>query len=122
MPSTDVVAVERAPAREVERVAFSISEFCIRNGFGTGTYHKIRHLGLGPDELRVGNIVRITLEAELAWQRARTHPQGAELKARERAEAVAAARGRNAGQLAAASDKHISKVRGRPARREKVSA
>lgn len=122
MPSTDIAEIERPPAREVERVAFSISEFCIRNGFGTGTYHKLKRLGLGPAELRVGNIVRITLAAEQKWQRARTNPTGDELKARERAEAVAVARGKNAGRLAAASDKHISKTRRRAARGEKVSA
>ena len=63
--------------------------------------------------MRINNLIRITLEAERKWQLARTHPQGAELKARERAEAVAAARGRNAGRLAAASDRHISKTKTR---------
>ena len=101
---------------EGKRVAFSISEFCFRNAFGTGTYHKLKRLGLGPDELRVGNIVRITREAELAWQRARTHPQGTELQARERAEAVAVERGKTAGRLSAQSNNHVSKTYRRSAR------
>src|ERR1039458_7769109 len=101
--------VERAPARSLERVAFSIPEFCTRNNFGTGTYHKLKRLGLGPDEMRVNNLIRITAEAELKWQRARTYPRGEEAKAKVRAEAVTAARGRKAGKLSAQSDDHISK-------------
>src|ERR1039458_554353 len=101
--------VERAPARSLERVAFSIPEFCTRNNFGTGTYHKMKRLGLGPDEMRVGNLIRITAEAELKWQRARTYPRGAEADAKARAEALRVARGRKAGKLSAASPRHVSK-------------
>jgi hypothetical protein len=109
MPSTQTIEVERAPVRQPERVAFSIPEFCVRNGFGTGTYHKLKRLGLGPDEMRVGNLIRITAEAELRWQRARTNPQGAEAVAKARSEAVTKARGRKAGKLSAASPRHVSK-------------
>ena len=56
--------IERASARQPERVAFSIGEFCVRNDIGTGTYHKMKRLGLGPDEMRVGNLIRVTREAE----------------------------------------------------------
>ena len=101
---------ERASARQPERVAFSIQEFCVRNAIGTGTYHKLKHLGLGPDEMRFGNVVRITAEAELKWQRARTYPTGDEAKAKARSEAVTVARGRKAGKLSAASARHISKM------------
>jgi hypothetical protein len=102
--------VERAPARQPDRVAFSIGEFCARNGIGSGTYHKLKRLGLGPDEMRFGNVVRITAEAELKWQRARTYPKGDEAKAKARSEAVTAARGRKAGKLSAASPRHWSKM------------
>ena len=101
--------VERASARQPERVAFSIPEFCVRNGFGTGTYHKLKRLGRGPDEMHVGNLIRITTEAELKWQRAPTYPQGAEAVAKARSEAVTKARGRKAGKLSAASPHHVSK-------------
>jgi hypothetical protein len=101
--------VERAPAHRPERVAFSIGEFCVRNDIGTGSYHRLKRLGLGPDEMRVGNLIRITAEAELKWQRARTYPHGEEAKAKARAEAVTAARGRKAGKLSAASPRHVSK-------------
>jgi hypothetical protein len=123
---TEHTAIEEssnhATAEVVPRQAFTIAEFCVRNCISPPTYHKLKNAGLGPDEMRIGNLIRITLEAELAWQRARTNPQGAELKARERAEAVAVARGRNAGRLAAASSKHVSKTGRRTAARQKVDA
>ena len=110
MPSTQAIAeVERASARQPERVAFSIGEFCVRNDIGTGTYHKLKRLGLAPDEMRFGNVIRITAEAELKWQRARTNPKGEEAKAKAHSEAVTAARGRKAGKLSAASPRHVSK-------------
>jgi|SRR5665213_1280283 len=102
--------IENASARRLERVAFSIQEFCTRNNFGTGTYHKLKRLGLGPDEMRVGNLIRITAEAELEWQRARTFPTGDEAKAKARSEAVTVARGQKAGKLSAKSPRHISKM------------
>jgi len=106
---------ERAPA--VERAAFSIAEFCARHGFSKAKYHGMKNAGLGPAELRIGILIRITREAELAWQRARTNPQGGELKARKRAETVAVERGKNAGQLAVQSERHISQVRSRRTKR-----
>lgn len=101
--------IERTPARQPDRVAFSILEFCTRNNFGPGTYHKMKRQGLGPDEMRVGNLIRITVEAELKWQRARTYPQGEEAKAKAHSEAVTKARGRKAGNLSAESPRHVSK-------------
>lgn len=98
-----------APPRQPERVAFPINEFCWRNAIGPGTYHKMKRLGLGPDEMRFNNVVRITVEAERRWQRARTHPQGAEARAKTAAEAKAKARGKNAGKLSAQSPRHVSK-------------
>jgi hypothetical protein len=92
-----------------ERVSFSIQDFCWRNDIGTGTYHKLKNAGLGPDEMRFGNVIRITAEAELKWQRARTYPKGDEAKAKARSEAVTVARGKNAGKLSAASPHHVSK-------------
>jgi hypothetical protein len=50
--------------------AFSISEFCRRNGFGKSTYYeKLRSAGLTPREMRIGKLVRITDDAERDWQR-----------------------------------------------------
>lgn len=91
------------------RVAFSISEFCERNGISRSKYHKLKRDGRGPAEMRDGRIVRITLESELAWHKSLTHPTGqlAELRASD--EAATRDRGRNAGRLAAQSPRHVSK-------------
>jgi len=96
-----------------ERSAFSIAEFCFRNSISPSTYHKLKRAGLGPDEMRAGNVVRITLESELEWQRARTHPRGAEAEDLARSAAAAIVRGRLAGAAAARSPRHISKQKSR---------
>jgi hypothetical protein len=110
---TETETETRTPARRPERSAFSIQEFCWRQDFGLGTYHKIKRAGKGPDELRIGNVIRITSAAERKWQRERTYPKGAEAKARTIAEAKTKARGRKAGKLAAASPLHVSQQRKR---------
>jgi hypothetical protein len=119
---TDVNVVEKDERAPIERAAFTIAEFCARHNFSKAKYHGMKNAGLGPDEMRINGLIRITREAELAWQRARTNPQGAELKRRERAEAVAVARGRNAGRLAVESPRHISKQGVRCRARQKVEA
>ena len=86
-----------SPETNTERVAFSIQEFCFRNAISPSTYFKLKRAGLGPNEMRVGNLVRITFEAELEWQRARTHPIGVEAEENLRAAAAAVARGQKAG-------------------------
>jgi hypothetical protein len=102
---------ERAPP---ERSAFSIAEFCFRNGISLSTYHKLKNKGLGPDEMRSGHLVRISAEKELEWQRARSEPQDkAEIAARAAAEAATKARGKKAGRLSLQSPTHISKLRKR---------
>jgi hypothetical protein len=53
------------------RSAFTVPEFCRRNGFSKGLYYKLDKLGLGPDYFLVGvgdQHRRITLEAERKWQ------------------------------------------------------
>jgi hypothetical protein len=74
----------------------------------------MRRLGLGPVEMRLGpNTVRITSEAELDWQRARTNPTGSELAAVEQGKADLVARGSRAGSIAVKSPRHISNKRRR---------
>jgi hypothetical protein len=64
--------------------------------------------------MRLGpSTVRITAEAERAWQHARENPAGAELAEIEQGKAVLAARGSTAGTVAAKSLKHISNKRRR---------
>jgi hypothetical protein len=93
--------------QKLERVAFSIQEFCFRNNISPPTYHKLKRAGRAPKEMRLGPaLVRITLDAEAQWQRARTNaPNEPEI-------ARAVARSRKAGQLAVQSPLHVSK-RGR---------
>ena len=97
-----------------EAVSFNISEFCARHGISRGKYFGMRKVGIGPAEMRLGpGTVRITREAELDWQRARSNPTGVELVEIEQGKAVLAARGSTAGTAAAASPKHISNRRQR---------
>ena len=42
-----------------ERVAFTVPEFCFRNGISRPTYHRLRAQGRGPVEMRLGlNAIR----------------------------------------------------------------
>ena len=89
----------------LERIAFTIPEFCFRNSISRPTYHRLRAEGRGPVEMRPGlNVIRITLEAERDWQRQMQKP-------REDLEARAVERAVKAGEAAVRSNKHISKLR-----------
>ena len=58
------------PGNALERVAWTIPEFCFRNNISQPKYTKLRAEGRGPQEMRLGlNLIRITAEAELEWQR-----------------------------------------------------
>jgi hypothetical protein len=94
-------------------VAFSIPVFCLRNAISKPFYYKMRSLGLGPDELRVEGIVRITAEAETAWQRARTNPVGVEAEKVARDSEARRQRAKDAASSAVASDRHISHAKTR---------
>jgi hypothetical protein len=54
-----------------ERSSFTISEFCDRNGFSRGFFYKMKKAGIGPRELIIGDLIRITVEAEADWKRER---------------------------------------------------
>jgi hypothetical protein len=87
----------------LERVAFTIPEFCFRNKISRPTYHRLRAEGRGPVEMRFGlNAIRITAEAEREWQHQLQEPQS-DFKNRAVERAV------KAGAAAAKSDAHISK-------------
>jgi len=102
--------------RQVERVAYSIPEFCVRNNISPAKYHALKRMGRGPEEMRDGLWVRVTQEAELAWQRAMTNPTDPkQIASRDASEAITKARGKIAGKFAAQSPKHVSKTRGRKA-------
>jgi len=86
-----------------ERLAFSIPEFCLRNGISRPTYRRLRMAGRGPAEMRLGlNNIRITADAERAWRRRMEEPRDdLALQATERAV--------KAGNASLKSPKHISK-------------
>ena len=92
----------------LERIAFTIPEFCFRNNISRPTYHRLRSEGRGPVEMRLSlNAIRITAEAERDWQRLMQEP-------REDLEARAVERAVKAGGAAARSSEHVSKKRRAP--------
>ena len=91
----------------VQRVVLSPQEFCVRNGISRQTYQRLRAQGRGPVEMRLGiGTIRITLTAELEWQR-RMQEEGAKLEAQAVERAVKAG-------TAAAQSPTVSKRRRRP--------
>jgi hypothetical protein len=94
-----------------ERTAFSITEFCFRNGISPTLYHKLKNAGHGPDEMRLNTVIRITLASERRWQEARTNPHGTEAAAQASARTIASERGRKAGKLAVQSPRHVGNVK-----------
>jgi predicted DNA-binding transcriptional regulator AlpA len=95
---------------ESER-SLTIKEFCKRHHISRGKYFDMRKAGIGPAEMRLGpSMVRISAEADLAWQHARENPTGSELVEIEHAKAALVARGSKAGSVAVQSPKHVSKT------------
>jgi hypothetical protein len=93
------------PDSALERAAYSVQEFCLRNHISRPTYHRLRAEGRGPVEMRIGlNIIRITADAERDWQHRMQEPdQDFEARAVERAV--------KAGAAGVKSSKHVSKRR-----------
>jgi hypothetical protein len=52
--------------------AFSIREFCDRNGISWGHYFNLRKRGQAPREMRAGRRVLITVEAAAEWRAAQS--------------------------------------------------
>jgi hypothetical protein len=98
----------------LERVVFTIKEFCRRNGISVPTYGELRARGRGAKEMRIGTKVLITLSAEAEWQRARENPVGKEAEEIARTAKALQERGRKAAKKAVASPRHVSH---RPIRR-----
>jgi hypothetical protein len=66
--------VKTAPIRGPPmRAAYSIDEFAAAHGLSVAMYFKLRSLGLGPDEMRVGRRRLISFEAAERWRRERTN-------------------------------------------------
>jgi hypothetical protein len=101
-----------APSAPIEADAMTIAEFCERHRISTPTYFKLRNAGLGPAEMRIGNVVRVTREAAVAWRAARSNPVGEEAETVARSVAAARNRSVRAASSAVASPNHVSKSRG----------
>lgn len=102
------MATTRSEARAtspLERVAFTVPEFCFRNNISGPTYQRLRKQGLGPKEMRFGlNGIRISAAAERDWQQRLEEPNP-ELEART------VERATKAGNAGVESDLHVSKTR-----------
>ena len=91
--------------RPIYEPSYSIQEFCAVERITAPTYFKLRNQGLGPKEMRMGRIIRISHTERLRWQKQREKPTEAQRetdeKLRERARAIS--------QKAVASPKHVSR-------------
>ncbi len=89
--------------------ALTISDFCKSERISLSTYHKLKKLGFGPDEIRIPGLsyIRISPEAYSRWRdKINSLQDSYELnRERERRSAFAKA----AGNAAARSPLHVSK-------------
>jgi hypothetical protein len=93
----------RSDLPSLERVAYTVPEFCFRNNISRPTYHRLRAEGRGPMEMRLGlNAIRISAEAERNWQQEMQKPRP-DLEIRNAERAV------KAGNAGVKSGRHVSK-------------
>jgi predicted DNA-binding transcriptional regulator AlpA len=91
------------------RTALTIPEFCAKKQFSEPFYYKLKAQGLGPREMRLGPLVRISPEAEDEWDHARSNPVGEEAEEIARTAKAMQERGRSAAKKAIASPRHVSR-------------
>src|SRR5262245_10246547 len=67
---TALIKAKKQPAELLlDRVTYTVPQFCARNQISKPTFHKLRSQGLGPAVVRPGlNLMRITAQAERDWQ------------------------------------------------------
>ena len=53
------------------RLALSIPEFCKAHGISEGFFYKLKKLGEGPREMKIGARTLISLESAAEWRRER---------------------------------------------------
>jgi hypothetical protein len=98
-----------ASQKSITDPSYTIAEFCLAEGMTKVTYHKLRNLGQGPREMRIGAMVRITHKARLDWQKARENPTGAEAAAVEKMRRGLRTRSHAAAARAVKSPQHVSR-------------
>jgi hypothetical protein len=102
-----------SPLADGARV-MTLAQFCIRNKISQTTFHKLRGLGRAPRILEgVGRCIRISVQAESDWIRARENPSDAEARLLHLEAAARIRSARKAAQISVASHLHCSK-RNRP--------
>src|SRR6516165_2045632 len=52
----------------VSPACFSIKTFCLAHHISEALYFKLRGLGLGPDEMRIGSRVLVSFESAARWR------------------------------------------------------
>ena len=62
---------QSAAVPQTPRLALSIPEFCSAHGISEALYFKLKKVGEGPREMKVGARTLITLESAAEWRRAR---------------------------------------------------
>jgi hypothetical protein len=100
-------------------VPMAINDFCRVENISVSTFHKWQRLGIGPEVGRIPGMTlqRITPAAYKKWKKQRAARQREQAPVIEQERAQRTAHARAAGQLAAASPKHISKQRKRGKRK-----
>jgi predicted DNA-binding transcriptional regulator AlpA len=96
-----------------ERVAFTVAEFCDRNGISLALFWKLRDSGRAPKLMYLGRAIRISHSAEAEWQAARENPSTKEANLIARQRRHRSKQAKQAGAKAAASPRHISNKRRR---------
>src|SRR6516165_12296257 len=95
---------------EISQRDRSPSEWRAHRRISKTKYHDLKNRGLGPDELIIPpNIIRITHEADKAWEcrmRQLAKQQAAQLEGRRRVELA-----RQAAKAAVKSSKHVSRAK-----------
>jgi hypothetical protein len=89
--------------------ASTIRQFCRDHGISIPTYYVLKKRGLGPAEMRMARIIRISAEAAAAWRHARENPGKAEAAETSKISETLRDRAVNAAAKAVASPLHISR-------------
>jgi predicted DNA-binding transcriptional regulator AlpA len=61
----------------MEKLAYSVSEFCALHGISRSAFYKSLNAGLAPKLMRVGSRILISREAAAEWRRAREQAEAA---------------------------------------------
>jgi hypothetical protein len=106
-PSVAMAALA-VSATAAEPLAYTIKNFCRAHNISIPTYYDLKKQGLGPAEMRMGGVIRISREAAAAWRQARENPDEAEASENARTTEALRSRARHAAKRSIASSSHIS--------------